>query len=352
MNKYMVRHFILGGAVVAWCISIPIHAAPTIPFAGTVGETINADRYTYVRVDTQDGSCWVATMPADYQVGAAVNVSDGVEMKDFTSPVLGRTFERVVFTESISSSASMTMPGIHGGGLPPGHPPTGSSKPMCPVDSGKGEEAGGFSGHIVETMNAGGYTYIHVKGSDKSVWAATDEFDAKIGQNVVIPDGMVMHDFKSPSLGRTFDEIYFVDRVVIKDGDGEIEQAESATEGDGGYASEDEGGYAQPAAPTDPITVPEGGLTVADILARGTELAGQEVLVRGRVTKFSPNILEKNWVHLRDDSLSDGDEDLTVTTANEFEIGDVVTLRGRIAVDVQLGPHYAYPVMMEDAVAE
>ena len=91
--------------------------------------------------------------------------------------------------------------------------------------------------------------------------------------------------------------------------------------------------------------------TVAEIVAKGTELKDKTVVVRGKVVKYTPGVMGKNWVHLRDGtgSASDGTNDVLVTTQDETRIGDVVIARGTVRTDVNLGSGYAYKVLVDEA---
>ena len=59
----------------------------------------------------------------------------------------------------------------------------------------------------------------------------------------------------------------------------------------------------------------------------------------------------KNWVHLRDGSgkSDDGSNDLLVTTNDSAALGDVVLVKGVVAIDRDLGSGYAYKVLVENA---
>jgi hypothetical protein len=91
--------------------------------------------------------------------------------------------------------------------------------------------------------------------------------------------------------------------------------------------------------------------TVAEIVAKGGELKDKTVLVRGKVVKYTPGVMGKNWVHLRDGSgsASDGTNDVLITTLDETKIGDVVLARGTVRTDENLGSGYAYKVLVEEA---
>jgi tRNA U54 and U55 pseudouridine synthase Pus10 len=91
--------------------------------------------------------------------------------------------------------------------------------------------------------------------------------------------------------------------------------------------------------------------TVAEVYAQRAQLKGKPVVVQGKVVKVSNNIMGKNWVHLRDGSgsESDGTNDLLVTTKNAAQTGVVVTVRGVVHTDVDLGMGYTYKALVEDA---
>jgi hypothetical protein len=90
--------------------------------------------------------------------------------------------------------------------------------------------------------------------------------------------------------------------------------------------------------------------TVAEAWAQRTALKEKPVAIRGKVVKFNQGIMGKNWVHLRDGSGTAGkDNDITVTTGDVAQVGDVVLAKGTLRVDKDFGAGYAYPVIVEDA---
>jgi hypothetical protein len=91
--------------------------------------------------------------------------------------------------------------------------------------------------------------------------------------------------------------------------------------------------------------------TVAEVNSQSAALKGKTVAVRGMVVKFNPEILGKNWVHLRDGSGSDADgsNDVLVTTKDQTKIGDVVLAKGIVATNRDLGSGYSYKVLIEEA---
>ena len=94
--------------------------------------------------------------------------------------------------------------------------------------------------------------------------------------------------------------------------------------------------------------------TVAEVITKRVELKDKTVLVRGKVVKFTPEILNKNWIHLRDGSgsASDNTHDVIVTTNDQVKAGDVVVVKGVVRIDKDLGSGYSYKVLIEEATLQ
>ncbi|MDW7644124.1 MAG: hypothetical protein SCI25_03685 [Desulfuromonadales bacterium] len=221
--------------------------------------------------------------------------------------------------------------------------PAASQQPAA-APQAEAQQAAGKSGTVVETMNAAGYTYVQVDTGSEKIWAAAPEFAVKVGDAVVVPEGMPMENYHSKTLDRNFDLVYFVDGVLV----GGAAQAASQ---EGMPAGHPDVRSQAPAADIDlsGITKAEGGQTVAEVYAAKADLAGKTVNVRGKVVKFSPQIMGKNWIHLQDGSGAEGTNDLTITTAETANVGDTVLISGALAVDKDFGYGYQYAVIVEDA---
>lgn len=94
----------------------------------------------------------------------------------------------------------------------------------------------------------------------------------------------------------------------------------------------------------------EGGMTIEEIFAKKDELGETKVIVRGKVVKANPEIMGKNWLHVRDGTGSEGTSDLTVTTSGTLpEVGDTVLVTGQVSLNKDFGLGYQYDVILEDA---
>ena len=200
------------------------------------------------------------------------------------------------------------------------------------------------SGTVAETMDAGGYTYVKLTTASGEKWAAVPLAKVALGDKVTIVKPTVMKNFASPTLKRTFDEILF----GTLDGASAVAPATpmASAKASGAPSAASSGPVAKAAGPT--------GRTIAEVFAGKTALKDKPVLVRGRVVKFNAGILNRNWIHIVDGSgaKASGDNDLTVTTQGEANVGDVVVVRGVLHLDKDFGGGYSYAVIIEDATLE
>jgi len=206
--------------------------------------------------------------------------------------------------------------------------------------------AGTMIGTVVETMNASSYTYVQFDTGSKKIWAAAPTFQVKIGDKVNVPMGALMKNYQSKTLNRTFDEVYFVGAITVGDA------KPPASQMSGGHPG---GTAGKPAAPAPAkidftgIKKPTGGKTVTELYSEKSSLSGKEVTVRGKVVKFSANIMNKNWIHLQDGTGAEGTNDLTITTSSSAKVGDTVVVNGVLVINKDLGYGYKYDIIIEDA---
>lgn len=234
-----------------------------------------------------------------------------------------------------------------------------------------------ISGKVLETMDAGGYTYMKVDTGKAQPWVACPQAKVQVGDDVSYHDGMVMPNFVSKSLNRTFDSVVFssglvgpADKTPAQADPQAMNDATPKNTGADSFASAvqaeappaamqaktESGGSVGAIAPYTEIKVEkaagENGYTVAEVFADNTKLDGKTIRVQGKVVKFSPNIMGKNWIHLQDGS---GDplkntHDLVVTTSAEPpKDKDVITIEGIVRANKDFGAGYNYAVIVEEA---
>ncbi|MFO1322507.1 MAG: nucleotide-binding protein [Burkholderiales bacterium] len=203
------------------------------------------------------------------------------------------------------------------------------------------------SGKVLEVKDVESYTYLRLKTKDGEIWAAVNKAPVKVGADVAIANPQVMTNFESKTLKKTFDRIVF----------GSLAAPGAAAASKDADMGSLHAGMAKPVDVGDVKVAKAAGpdaRTVAEVNARRTDLKGKPVAVRGKVVKFTPGVMGKNWIHLRDGSgaEADGSNDIVVTTLDETKIGDVVLVKGIVATDRDLGSGYKYKVLIEEAKLE
>lgn len=77
----------------------PAASANTI--SGTVGETMDAANYTYVRLDTGKDQVWIAASLFPVKVGETLSVVPEMPMQNFHSKALNRDFPLIYFVSNV-----------------------------------------------------------------------------------------------------------------------------------------------------------------------------------------------------------------------------------------------------------
>ncbi len=224
-------------------------------------------------------------------------------------------------------------------------------------NSGNGVKNGIHTAVVQEVIQAGQYTYLKVKEGDAELWLAVTAMQAEVGKTYYYKDGMEMTNFHSKELNRDFPTVYFINELST---DPEMKASTQQTPGHGQMGGMDnQGGMGNQGATQGvkpqiekqdvKVTPATGGITIADLYSKKDQYSGKSVKIKGKVVKFSPEIMGKNWIHIQDGTDSKGDFDLTVTSSATAKVGDVVTIEGKVALDKDFGAGYFYKVIVEDA---
>ena len=199
-----------------------------------------------------------------------------------------------------------------------------------------------IKGKVLEVKDVDSYTYLRLKTKDGETWAAVNKTPVKNGEEVTIENAMVMTNFESKTLKKTFDKIVF---GTLGGAGGDM----SAVHAGAGVAKPVDVGDVKVAKASGPDA-----RTVAEVVTKRAALKDKTVTVRGKVVKYTPAVLDKNWIHLRDGSGSakDNTDDVLVTTKDQARIGDVVVVKGVVHTDRDLGSGYSYKVLIEEATLQ
>ncbi len=216
-----------------------------------------------------------------------------------------------------------------------------------------------ISGKVLESADAGTYTYVHLDLGGSETWIAVAKADVATGADVSVLVNMVMADFHSKTLERDFDEVIFATELMVDGKPVVAAQPMTAMAAPPKTAPpanpHTQQMAAQPTGTFSSIVVEkasgENAYSIGEIFENKAKLAGKPVTVRGKVLKVTANVMGVNWIHMQDGT---GDptkntHDLVVTSASIPETNQVVTVEGILATDKNLGAGYIYSVLIEQA---
>lgn len=224
-------------------------------------------------------------------------------------------------------------------------PTQGAAMTAAPAAPGAAE---GLTGKVLERLEAAPYCYLRLQTAKGEIWAAVPAAQIEKGTEVTIANPMLMGNFESKTLNRTFAEVYF----------GTIAPAGGAAPAAGAGMAAPAGNPHAGMAPAAPIEVGKvekatgaDARTVAEVWAQKASLKGKTVTIRGKVVKYNAGVMGKNWIHLQDGSgdAKAGTNDITVTSLDPAAKGETITIKGTLRLDKDFGSGYTYAAIVEEA---
>ena len=184
--------------------------APEKPvLAGKVVETMDSKGYTYICLEKDGRKGWSAVPTVSVKVGEEIELVPGTDMGRFTSTSLKRTFDSIHFSPGVKGTDGKYRTDqapkeaeAEKAPLPAGHP---ALQPQATAETA----AAPITGKVVETMDAGGYSYVCLENDGKKTWIAAPAMKVVLGEQLSFLPGSEMPNFTSKSLNRSFEKIIF-----------------------------------------------------------------------------------------------------------------------------------------------
>ena len=203
----------------------------------------------------------------------------------------------------------------------------------------KKKAQGSTSAHKIivnEFLDGGSYAYIYVDESGNKYWMAIPSMNVKVGETYYYNGGMLMKDFESKQLKRTFDFITFAEGIrtteeskVINEGNPHVKADKVVEE-------------------ILKIETPKNGISLETLFKNKESYVNTSIIVKGKVVKVNNGIMKKNWVHISDGTQFEGKKSLTITTFEIVKVGDIVTFKGLLILDKDFGQGYVYDILVEE----
>ena len=193
-------------------------------------------------------------------------------------------------------------------------------------------------GEVIDKKDVANYSYLELNENGKNYWIAVPTIDVKKGEVITFTKYIEMKNFRSDALDKTFESVLFVDDAK------EYQTGMEMPTSHPNISSKKKMDLK-----IDPVS---GGKTIAQIYQEKDNLNGKKVKVTGKVVKYNPAIMDKNWIHIQDGTGDNNSFDLLVTSNDAVNVGDVVVAEGTLALDKDFGAGYVYKVLIENATVE
>lgn len=316
MKQILITCIVLVASVNSILLSQTQSAPKLYAHKVVVDSAIQTKAYTYLKVNEnvkgKDSVQWLALPLIEAKKGDVFYFNSGMQMGQFHSNELDRNFSQILFLATLGTTPEISEKNIVPAPVMDTIPKNTIPRVIHTVV-------------VKEVLQAGGYTYMRVKEGDKEEWLAVVKKQALVGQTYTFDDAAPMKDFTSKELKRTFPEILFLAKLTLVD---KTETEPSSDKKDKHSAKT---------------------ITVAKLLENKKSYAGKTVKLEGKVTKYSADILNKNWIHIEDGTDFSGKYDVTVTTGQVTKVGDKVIVEGKISLNKDFGSGYFFDIIMEDA---
>lgn len=198
---------------------------------------------------------------------------------------------------------------------------------------------------VLEILPASRYEYLKVLEEGNEFWIAVRKQDIQKGATYFYRNGLLKTDFESKEYNRTFEQIYLVSNLVPEQHGGHSGQLDSNNN-----TRENAATIQKELIPThtDKTVQHKGSISIAELVKNPSEYEGKSVQLSGTCVKINPNIMNRNWIHLKDGTKDD--YDLVITSTTFVPEGKKVTLKGIVNLNRDFGAGYTYDLIVENAV--
>jgi hypothetical protein len=188
---------------------------------------------------------------------------------------------------------------------------------------------------IVEVLKTSKYSYMRVqKGDEEPYWIASMKSDFQEGQKIMYEGGLLKTNFKSSEYDRVFDKLYLVSKIRLLNG-AEVPLTKSEGEAPKTFVNQ----FNKPDQ--------EDIVDLLEVVNDPQKYKDQKIKVYGEVVKVNANIMDRNWLHIKDGTADEFD--FVLTSESAVPVGHSMTFEGTISLNRDFGAGYVYDLIMENA---
>lgn len=199
---------------------------------------------------------------------------------------------------------------------------------------------------VLEVLPTDKYVYLRVEEEgEEEYWIATRKQDVKLGQNYFYRGGLLKTQFESKEYNRVFDRVYLVSNIVPANHSQTASQTNTTR-------SEDNTNLDSKSSESKAVSLVseearKSSISISELVNNSASYEGKMVVLSGTVSKVNPNIMGRNWIHLKDGSMDE--YDLVITSSIAIPEGHEVSLKGTVTLNRDFGAGYSYDILVENA---
>jgi hypothetical protein len=195
---------------------------------------------------------------------------------------------------------------------------------------------------VLEILPTTKYVYLKVKENDEPFWIATIKQNIEIGGAYYYKGGLLKTNFESKEHNKTFEKIYLVTSLVQSNHGNENNSRSLNTK-----EKEQEISNTSKTNPVKNIPNP-GSIKISELVNNIKKYEGKTVQLSGKCVKINPNIMGRNWIHLKDGS--NDDFDLVITSDTFVKEGSAITIKAIVSLNKDFGAGYKYDIILENGI--
>jgi len=197
---------------------------------------------------------------------------------------------------------------------------------------------------VNEVLKTSKYLYINVTENKEEFWIATRLMDITVGETYYYKGGLLKTNYENKELQRVFKKIYLISSNLVSSN----HSTNSNNISKSNFTPQKQ--TSSPAAVSVKTTYKKievkGSIKIAELVNNYKKYEGKTIQVSGTCVKINPNIMNRNWIHLKDGSKDDFD--LVITSDSFVDEGSIITIKATVSINKDFGAGYKYDLILEN----
>jgi hypothetical protein len=197
---------------------------------------------------------------------------------------------------------------------------------------------------VNEVLETSKYLYLNVTENEEQFWIATRIMDIVVGETYYYKGGLLKTNYESKDFNRVFEKIYLISSHLVSANHSAITDT---TEENNLKTKQETTKPTVNAVKTISKKIEvKGSMKISELVKNPKKFEGKTIQISGVCVKVNANIMNKNWIHLKDGSQDD--YDLVITSDTFIEEGSIITLKATVTLNKDYGAGYKYDLILEN----